>query len=121
MDNETLIATTKSAEAVAAATDAARAIEDARVAQMVSAFTTALDKTFNLNDINGPKRFLDMSRVPLICQAIIGIHESLEDIKKNMVSKDQFWPVKTFVYGLVGVLLTGIAGAILPQILKLHG
>ncbi len=66
------------------------------------------------------RKFIDTSRIPLICQDISGIHKSLLDIKETLnekvVTQDQFWPIKTIVYTGVGIVLaavlTGVLGAI---------
>lgn len=63
-------------------------------------------------------RFIDVSRVPLICQSIIQINASLDELKENMVSKEAFWPVKTLVFGIVGLMLAGIVGALMVLVLK---
>lgn len=55
------------------------------------------------------KRYIDVSRIPLICQSIIGIDKKLEEL----VTKTEFWPVKTLVYGITGILLSGTVGALL--------
>lgn len=113
------IAEQKSFEAVAATATAQEAIERSREAQMANAVATAVKDVFALKDNEGQKRFVDISRVPLICQAILGIHQSLDEIKANMVNRDQFWPVKTLVYGLVTVLLTGLIGEMLLQAINI--
>lgn len=50
------------------------------------------------------RRFIDVTRVPLLCQSIVEINNKMD----KMVTQDQFWPVKTLVYGLLGLLLTGL-------------
>ena len=99
-------------DAMDATANAHLATDKVREAQMLSVMTKALENTFNLEDSSGQKRFLDITRVPLICQSIVGIHQSLEDIKKNMVSQESFWPVKTIVYGGVGIILTAVMTAL---------
>lgn len=66
----------------------------------------------------GDGRYIDVSRVPLICQSILNIDSKLEDIKGDMVTQDQFWPVKTLVFGVVGLMLTGIVAALLMLVLQ---
>lgn len=72
----------------------------------------AVQRAFATNVEGG--RYVDISRVPLLCQAVIGIDKKLDD----MVTQDQFWPVKTLVYGLVGIMLTAVVVAILALILR---
>ena len=117
-DNTETLAASHSAEAVNATAVAQEAVEKAREAQMLAVVTKAFEATFNITDSTGQKRFLDVTRVPLICQSIVGIHQKLEDIQLNMVTKEAFWPVKTLVYGLNGLLLTGIVGSLLLLLFK---
>lgn len=63
-------------------------------------------------------RFIDVSRVPLICQSIVQISEDIKEIRENMINKDQFSPVQKVVYGLVAVLLLGVIGAVLAMVLR---
>lgn len=58
-------------------------------------------------------RYIDISRVPLLCQAIIGIDKKLEE----MVTQKEFWPVKTLVYGAVAVMLLALVSAIILLVL----
>lgn len=55
-------------------------------------------------DLIQNKRFLDLERVPLICNDIAEIKGML---KSQVVTKEEFWPVKTLVYGFVA--LGGVA------------
>lgn len=65
-------------------------------------------------DLIQNKRFLDLERVPLICNDIAEIKGML---KNQVVTQDQFWPIRTLVYGFVGLLLTGIIGSLLYLVL----
>lgn len=69
----------------------------------------------------GDKRFIDVSRVPLICQAIVGIHDDIKDIKDKLdqkfVTRESFTPVQRVVYGLVGLILTAVMLAILGLVI----
>lgn len=60
------------------------------------------------------KRYIDVSRIPLICQSIIGIDEKLDEL----VTRQEFWPVKTLVYGITGLMLAGVIGALLMLVIK---
>lgn len=64
------------------------------------------------------KRFLDLERVPLICNDIAAIKGSMDMLTKQMVTQDQFWPIKTLVYGFVGITLIAVIGGLLTLILK---
>lgn len=96
---------------------------------MESVKTLADAITKAINDNKGDKRFVDLPRVPLICLSITEIHKALDEIKgdikdmmvgfnKNFVSKDQFWPVRTVVFGLVGLILAGVVGALITLVLR---
>lgn len=81
---------------------------DARIEQAVArAFSAGV----------GNKRYIDVSRIPLICQSITSIHEDIKAIKETLdgkiVTQEAFWPVKTLVYGITGLLLSGTIGALL--------
>lgn len=82
-------------------------IEDA----VVRAFSAGVDQ----------KRFIDVSRVPLICQSINQIALDIKEIKATqatLVTQDQFWPVKTLVYGVVALMLTSVVGALLILVIN---
>jgi hypothetical protein len=68
------------------------------------------------------RKFIDASRIPLICQDIKTIHTSLGEIKtileEKVVTQDQFWPVKSIVYGFTTLALTAVAGALIALVIK---
>lgn len=41
-----------------------------------------------------------------------------EHISGSYVSKESFWPVKTIVYGLVAIILTGVVVAVISLVVK---
>lgn len=84
MSDASALAESKTAEAINAASNAAEAIENARAAQMVSAFEAALEKVFNIEDKGGQRRFVDVTRVPLICQAIVSMEARMGAIEDNL-------------------------------------
>lgn len=105
-----------SAEAVHKVKNAQQAVEMARHVQIESVLTSdifsktveaAVMKGFSASA--GEGRYIDVTRIPLICQSIVGIDEKLE----KLVTQDQFWPVKTLVYGITALLLSGTVGALL--------
>lgn len=87
-------------EALNAELIAQQARDKAQHVQMKQAFTEAVTEMLSEN----PTRYIDVSRVPLICQALIGLNDKMD----KMVTQDQFWPVKTIVYGAVGLILTAV-------------
>lgn len=44
--------------------------------------------------------------------------KQLDGMTSNFVTQDQFWPVKTLVYGCTAVMLTSLLGAIIYLALK---
>lgn len=82
--------------------------------RMTRALSQSLRDVFSENVDTG--RFIDVSRVPLICLNINNIHESLKDIKENMVSKETFWPIKTMVYAGAGTVLLAVLGAVVALV-----
>ena len=96
------IADEASAEAIHKAKNAQQAVEFAREAQLASAIAQAVKEIFSLDDGQGRKRFVDISRVPLICQAILGIDERLKTMEGNLT-----WGVR-IVIGAFIVALTAL-------------
>jgi hypothetical protein len=76
----------------------------------------ALDTYFNQD-----RKFIDTTRIPLICQDIRGIHKTLEEIRvtldSKIVTRDQFSPIQKIVYGGVGLILTSVVGALLALVI----
>lgn len=70
-----------------------------------------------LNAEMGDRRYINLERVPLICQSIVRMDKNLEEMKENLVTKDQFMPVKIIAYGLVGTVLTSVLLTILGVVL----
>lgn len=68
------------------------------------------------------KRFIDVSRIPLICQNINGIHESIKTIESKLddkyVTVEAFDPIRKLIYGLVGTILLAVISALLVTVLK---
>ena len=86
----------------------------------VKSITEALKEVFGKGKES--QKFIDISRIPLICQSIIGIHENLKDINVKLdnkfVTKESFSPVRNTVYGMIGIILTGVIIAIMSVVLK---
>lgn len=81
----------------------------------------ALREVFGENQ--DARRFVDVTRIPLICNSIIGIHEELKELKEIMkdshnkfVNQDQFFPVRSIVFGIAGILGVASMGAVLKLI-----
>ncbi len=97
--------------------DFGKRLEDKRIVELLS---KAMNEVFSANVEQG--KFIDVSRVPLICQSIISIHENIksikEDLEKKYVSNDTFAPIKAIVYGGVGIVLATVVGWVLLLIQK---
>lgn len=88
--------------------------EERAEARVTRALAEALRRIFGENEKSG--RFIDVTRIPLICQSIVDMHGSIEEMKQLLkefdgshVSQDQFWPIKTFVYGVIGFISISLA------------
>lgn len=79
----------------------------------------ALREVLRDDSVDAP---LLIKRVPFICEDIKGINKAIGDINDKLdnkfVSKESFLPVKTLVYGFVGLMLTGLMVAIIGMVLK---
>jgi hypothetical protein len=53
-----------------------------------------------------------------IKNSITKIEALLTDQSDKYVTHDQFWPVKTAVYGMIGLILTSSIGAVIALVLK---
>lgn len=60
------------------------------------------------------------TQVAVIAERTINIAKDVSDIKSTLtqdyVTQDQFEPVKKIVYGLVGLILVAVVGAVLALI-----
>lgn len=105
MDNYKEIAEQAAQMAIEKATKAAQAIEDSRKAQLdlsdkklSDAIAVALKDVFGEKENSG--RFIDTSRIPLICQDIKGIHTELSGIQDNMK-----WIIRLIIGAVIMALL----------------
>ncbi len=108
-----------------AARTASRMTEVNSEEKMTRTLANALREVFGENQASG--RFIDISRIPLICQSINGIHESMKEMKQmmretdnNHVTQEQFRPIKTIVYSGVGTILLAALAAVLSLIFINH-
>lgn len=46
------------------------------------------------------------------------VQADVEEIKKNMVTRKEFDPIKTLTYGLIALLLTGVVTALLNLVIN---
>ena len=67
--------------------------------QTAASLAEALRQVFGENEAS--QRFIDVSRIPLICQSIVDIHKNIDKINNNIT-----WAVRTVVGGVILALLT---------------
>lgn len=103
------------------ATETAEKLLEANDDRTTKTLADALRTVFGENQ--DARRFVDVSRVPLICASIVGIHESLKELKtmvqdadEKYVSQLEFKPVRSIVFGGVGLICVGAIGALLKLI-----
>lgn len=113
-----------SAEAVQKAKEAAAAAQKANQdqieasnrdseARITKAFTEALKQAFSTDlTVDGQKRFIDITRIPLICQSIIGIDSRLDSIEGNIK-----WGVRL----VIGGVIVGVVTMLMPHFTNLLG
>lgn len=122
-----------SREAVHAMKNAQQAVEVARAAaqaeqtaEMTESVIKALRIVFGENVETG--RFIDTTKIPFMCKDIETIKdeqakqtESIEKIHEKLdakfVTKERFSPVEIIVYGLVGLILTAVVGALIASVI----
>ena len=46
------------------------------------------------------------------------IQDLREEVKSTYVTKDEFNPVRSILYGMVGLILTAVVVAVLAQVIK---
>ncbi len=56
--------------------------------------------------------------IKYIVKAIDGVKDNIEDIKENYVTSLEFKPVQKTVYGLVGIILVAVAGAVVSLVVN---
>ena len=122
MNEEQKIVTAKIAadEVVDLATKTASNLIDKSDERITKQLTAALRDIFGEHKASG--RFIDVSRIPLICKSIIDTSARLQGIEKRLddhyVSKEEFGPVKQIVYGLISLILVAVVGALLALVIR---
>lgn len=92
-------------------------MEEVTRKEIREAVQEAVQEAFSASVSDG--RYIDVSRIPLICQSIVQIGKDIAEMKENLTSKEEFWPVKTLVYGITGLMLAAVVGALLMLIIKM--
>ena len=81
-------------------TEAQNLLDQQKEKQMIDSFQKALEEVFKIKDGDGNKRFVDVSRIPLICQSIVQLHEDVGKIRENLT-----WIVRMIIGSVVLGLL----------------
>lgn len=82
-----------------------------------------------IGESKGDKRFIDITKIPLICLSVTNIHRDIREIKDMMVTmktemtagfvrNETFSPVQKIVYGLVSLILIAVVGAVIALVLN---
>lgn len=113
-------AQTASAEAIETAAAHAQAVETSRVEHLNAMLSSPeLSKTLEdavvraLGRGASENRYIDIGRIPFICDDISAINKSLQDITKSLST----YPlVKMLVFGCVSLILVAVIGELLWSI-----
>ncbi len=69
-----------------------------------------------------PRTQSDETKLAVIATDISYIKTDVADIKRNQslnfVSKDEFEPIKRIVYGVVGLILVAVVGAVVSLVVR---
>lgn len=57
-------------------------------------------------------------QLAVIANDVDYIKKSIDDIRRNYVTRQEFLPVKSLVFGLAGLVLTSVAGAIIATVIR---
>ena len=88
-------------------------------ARMGKLLTDALKDVFGEHQSSG--RFVDVSKIPLLCKSVIDIDANLKELKGMMNALDGRYASKLtekIVYGLVALILVSVFGALLTLIFR---
>lgn len=116
-------ASTVAAEVVMRAAEAASEVAKTSDERVTRSLSDALREVFGEHSNSG--RFIDVSRIPLICNNINTIHGDIKEIKEMMkenseeyVRKDDFDLVKRVVFGFVALVMIGFVGVLISTTFK---
>lgn len=102
---------------------AAEAVENSRLAQAelhnanyTEMIATALREVFTVNGDKDPEMKVILKRVPILCINVESMHETLKEIKENMISKAEFNLVRGITFGFVTLVVVAFVGALLSKV-----
>ena len=58
------------------------------------------------------KKYIDIGRIPFICDDIRGIHAVLKKLNEEKVTKEDFTLVRNIVFAFIGVIVLAFMGAL---------
>jgi hypothetical protein len=95
-------------------------LDDEQKRLQVEILVKALKEVFG-EEPSESTRFVDVSRIPLLCASVIQINKTMSELSQKIddkyVTKESFEPVKTLVFGLVGLILTSVVLALLALVI----
>lgn len=75
-------------------------------------------RLISLNMENEQGQFLDHDLLIRIDERTLSIQTSVDNIKKSVVLKGEFLPIRNIVFGLSGTILVAVVGALMSLILN---
>lgn len=82
--------------------------------KQITRIEEALKRVFGFGEER--QLFVDVSRIPLICQSIVQMSDDIKEIKDNMVPKDRYLIVERLMYGAVAFILLAVLGALIARV-----
>lgn len=120
MDETTALSEAKKAEATNAVANAEEARQRSQEPLTKKIMGDVLTEFFGSQ--TEEERFISTQKIPFICRDIKQIKEDLRKIVENMdenyVTQTEYWPVKTVVYGVVGIMLVGVVTGLVLLVVK---
>lgn len=95
--------------------DYVNSMGEAMVNEVLSLHTQEPQKGFVMSDEVEAKISRIDERQLHILDRVNGLHSSL---RRDYVTRVEFWPVKTIVYGLVAIILIGVMSAVVLLVVK---
>jgi len=101
---------------LAEAAHIASVAKEAEHKALASTMVVLLDEYFRRG--KEEKRFIDVGRIPFICDDIRGIHETLKTMNKNNVTKEDFSLIRNIVFGFISLIVTGFMASLMFLVFK---
>lgn len=115
---------------LAEAAHIASVAKEAEHKALASTMIVLLDEYFRRGQAE--KRFVDVGRIPFICDDIRGLHqesketkesvneikEAFKEMRQNSVTKDDFSLIRNIVFGFISLIVTGFMGSLMFLVFK---